>query len=397
MPFAFRERAGFRASNVYVGGGRRADMDYETPQFFRVMQYAARAERDVVDMVSGSPDWGPPETLREGLREYADREADAFAYPPSVGLTPLREGIAERRGVDRSRVLVTNGAGEANHLAMTEAIDRGSGREILLTDPVYPYYAGRANLLDAPTHYLPVDHDGQLDPAVVREAASDETAVIVVNSPNNPTGAVYPAETLAELAAIAEKHDAVLVSDEVYDHFDYTGAFESALAHDSDHVVVTNAFSKSMAVTGLRVGYAVFPPEDGPMSDLLDAARTRHMLSVVAGSHPAQFAVLRALQETPPDYYEDNRALLRERIRTFTDALDAAGADYTTPGGSFYVMARFEGFPGTMANVQRLVDEAGVAGMPGEAFGESRADWFRFALVTPRVEEATNRLATFFE
>ncbi|PSP92803.1 pyridoxal phosphate-dependent aminotransferase, partial [Halobacteriales archaeon QH_8_68_33] len=370
---------------------------YETPQFFRVMQYAARAERDVVDMVSGSPDWGPPETLREGLREYADREADAFAYPPSVGLTPLRKGIAERRGVDRSRVLVTNGAGEANHLAMTEAIDRGSGREILLTDPVYPYYAGRANLLDAPTRYLPVDHDGQLDPAVVREAASDETAVIVVNSPNNPTGAVYPEGTLAELAAIAEKHDAVLLSDEVYDHFDYTGTFESALAHESDHVVVTNAFSKSMAITGLRVGYAVFPPEDGPTGLLLDAARTRHMLSVVTGSRPAQFAVLRALREAPPEYYEDNRALLRERIRTFTDALDAAGADYTTPGGSFYVMARFGDFPGTMANVQRLIDEAGVAGMPGEAFGESRADWFRFALVTPRVEEAANRLAAFFE
>ena len=104
-------------------------MDYETPQFFRVMQYAARAERDVVDMVSGSPDWEPPETLREGLREYADREADAFAYPPSVGLTPLREGIAERRGVDRSRVLVTNGAGEANHLAQGRDADARRVRE----------------------------------------------------------------------------------------------------------------------------------------------------------------------------------------------------------------------------------------------------------------------------
>jgi len=371
-------------------------MDYETPQFFRVMQYAARADRDVVDMVSGSPDWGPPEALRDGLREYADRDAEAFAYPPSVGLTPLREEIAERRGVDCSRVIVTNGAGEANHLAMTEAIRRGSGREILLTDPVYPYYAGRANLLDAPTQFLPVEADGQLDPSVVREAASDETAVIVVNSPNNPTGAVYPPETVAELVDIAEEYDAVLLSDEVYDHFDYTGGFESALVHDSDHVVVTNAFSKSMAVTGLRVGYAVFPREDGPLGDLVDAARTRHMLSVVTGSRPAQFAVLRALEETAPDYYEDNRRLLRERIDAFTDALDAAGAEYTTPQGSFYVMARFEGFPGTMANVERLVDEAGVAGMPGAAFGESRSDWFRFAMVTPRVEAAADRLAAFF-
>jgi aspartate/methionine/tyrosine aminotransferase len=183
----------------------------------------------------------------------------------------------------------------------------------------------------------------------------------------------------------------------VYDHFDYTGGFESALTHDSAHVVVTNAFSKSMAVTGLRVGYAVFPPEDGPLGDLVDAARTRHMLAVVTGSRPAQFAVLRALRETPPEYYEDNRALLRERIATFTDALDAAGAEYTTPQGSFYVMARFEGFPGTMDNVECLIDEAGVAGMPGAAFGESRTDWLRFAMVTPRVEAAADRLTDFFD
>ncbi|MFB6139688.1 MAG: pyridoxal phosphate-dependent aminotransferase [Halosimplex sp.] len=409
-------------------------MDYETPQFFRVMQYAARADRDVVDMVSGNPDWEPPEALREGLREYADGDVSDFQYPPSVGLTELRTEIAERRGVDRSRVLVTNGAGEANHLAMTGALeregrrspdrssserageshepgervddpradgdesrDRGTGSEVILTDPVYPYYAGRATLLDADATYVPADETGRLDPADVRRVASDDTAAIVVNSPNNPTGAVYPPETVEALVAVAEANDAVLVSDEVYDHYDYTGAFESALATGSDHVVATNSFSKSMAITGFRVGYAVFPPEDGPLGDLVERARTRHMIQNVTGSRPAQAAVLRALRETPPEYYERNRERLRERIDRFTDALDAAGADYTTPGGSFYVMARFEGFPGTMANVERLIDEAGVAGMPGEAFGESRAEWLRFALVTPRVDEAVERLVDFFE
>jgi aspartate/methionine/tyrosine aminotransferase len=371
-------------------------MDYETPQFFRVMQYAARADRDVVDMVSGSPDWAPPDALRDGLCEYAGADPEEFSYPPSVGLTPLRDEIGERRGVDRSRVLVTNGAGEANHLATTAALGRNAGSEVVLTDPVYPYYAGRVNLLDARTTYVPVDGTGQLDPTDVRDAASAETAVIVVNSPNNPTGAVYPSGTTRELVAVAHEHDAVLVCDEVYDHFDYTGEFESALAHDSDHVVVTNAVSKSMAITGFRVGYGVFPPEDGPVGELLPAARTRHMLTNVAGSRPAQYAVLRALRETPPEYYERNRERVRERVAAFTGALDAVGADYTTPGGAFYVMARFDGFPGTMDNVERLVDEAGVAGMPGEAFGESRADWVRFALVTPRVEEAAERLEAFF-
>ena len=293
--------------------------------------------------------------------------------------------------VDESQVVVTNGAGEANYLAMARALERDAGSDVLLTDPVYPYYPGKTTMLGGNQRFVETAADGQLDPADVRAAASDETAAIVVNTPNNPTGAVYPAETVEELVAIAEEYDAVLVSDEVYDHYDLSGTFASALRVDSDRRIVTNAFSKSMAITGFRVGYAVFPPE------LVENAKSRHMLVNVAGSRPAQYAVLRALRETGPEYYERNRELLRERVNAFTDALEAAGAEYTRPDGAFYVMARFEGFPGTLENVERLIDEAGVAGMPGEAFGRSREAWLRFALVTPRVEAAAERLAAYFE
>ena len=368
-------------------------MDYETPQFFRVMQYASRADRDVVDMVSGSPDWEPPGALRTGLADYAEADADEFQYPPSVGLTELREEIADRRGLDREQLVITNGAGEANHLAMAGGLELFPGEEILLTDPVYPYYAGRANFLDAELRFAPVGPDGRLDPETVRERASPETAVIVINSPNNPLGVTYGEETIAELVAIAEAVDAVLVSDEVYDHFDYSGRFSSALSVDSTHRVVTNSFSKSMAITGFRVGYAVFPGE----SELLENARTRHMLTTVTGSRPAQAAVLHALEETDPSYYEEVRAQLQVRIDRFTDALSAAGAEYVEPEGAFYVMARFPEFPGTFENVERLIDEAGVAGMPGEAFGHSYEEWIRFALVSPRVETAADRLAGYFD
>jgi aspartate/methionine/tyrosine aminotransferase len=365
-------------------------MDYEKPLFFRVMQYAAGADRDVIDMVSGNPDWEPPEALREGLREYADLAVEEFQYPPSDGLPDLREEIAARRSVPLESVIVTNGAGEANYLAMAEALDRGAGSELLLTDPVYPYYPGKTQMLGGEPVYVPVGEDGRLDPAAVREHASEDTAGIVVNSPNNPTGAVYGEETVRELVAIAEEYDAILVSDEVYDHFDHSGRFTSALSVDSPHRTITGSFSKSMAITGFRVGYAVLPP------DLAEGARTRHMLVNVTGSRPAQYAVLTALRGTGPDYYERNRATVAERLDAFTDALAAAGASYTRPDGAFYVLARFEGFPGTMGNVERLIDEAGVAGMPGDAFGSSKEEWIRFALVTPRAEEAAERLAAYF-
>ncbi|MFT4945789.1 MAG: aspartate aminotransferase [Natronomonas sp.] len=372
-------------------------MDYETPQFFRVMQYAQRADRDVVDMVSGNPDWEPPQALREGLRAYADGAPGEFQYPASVGLRELREEIATRRGVGIEQVIITNGAGEANHLAMAESLEHMSGSEILLVDPVYPYYAGRAAMLDAEMGFVPVTDRGDVDPADVRERISDETAAVVVNSPNNPLGVTYDTDTVHGLVGIAQDHDAMLLSDEVYDHFDYSGRFESALAVDSEHRVVTNSFSKSMAITGFRVGYAVFPHPEGANGDLIEGARSRHMLTNVTSSRPAQAAVLHALRETDPSYYERNRDLLRERIDAFTDALDAAGAAYTEPEGAFYVMARFPDFDGTMDNVERLIDEAGVAGMPGEAFSDARSEWIRFALVTPRVEEAADRMAAFFD
>jgi aspartate/methionine/tyrosine aminotransferase len=365
-------------------------MEYEEPKFFHVMEYAAAADGDVIDMVSGNPDWEPPTALREALREYADLPPDAFQYPPSAGLKELREAIAERRNVDVDRVVITNGTGEANYLAMARAFERDAGNEALLMDPVYPYYPGKVQLLGGEPTLVPTTRDGGLDVSAVREAASEETALIALNTPNNPTGAIYDRDAIREVVAIAEAVDALVLVDEVYDHFDLTESFESALTLDSDRVIVTSGFSKSMAITGFRVGYALLPDEH------VFKAKARHMLVNVAGPRPSQYAVHHALAETSPEYYTEVRELLTERVDAFTSALDAAGAEYSRPEGGFYVLARFEDFPGSMANVKRLIDEAGVAGMPGDAFGTARGDWIRFALVTPRAVEAAERLADYF-
>jgi aspartate/methionine/tyrosine aminotransferase len=383
-------------------------MSYDEPLFQRVLRYAAEADRDVVRMVSGNPDWDPPEALRTGLRAYADADVDDFQYPPTSGLRALREEIAARRGVDSGRVLVTNGAGEANYLAMAGAFERADAGpvpgdstdggsdpdapEVLLTDPVYPYYPARTRLLGGRPRRIPVEADGTPDVDAFRVAAGPDTVAIVINTPNNPLGTVYDRETVAALATVAHEVDALLIVDEVYDHFDLEGQFASALTLEAadEGIVVTSAFSKSMAITGFRVGYAVVPEE------LVAAARRRHMLVNVTASRPPQAAVLRALRETPPEYYEATRETLRGRVDSFCASLSAVGATFTRPEGAFYVMARFEGFPGTLANAERLIDEAGVAAMPGEAFGEARADWLRFALVSPRTDEAAARLGAYF-
>ncbi|MFB6103701.1 MAG: pyridoxal phosphate-dependent aminotransferase [Halobacteriaceae archaeon] len=361
-------------------------MEYDEPAFFEVLRYAARVDRATIDMVSGNPDWDPPTALREGLHAYADADATDFQYPASAGVRGLRETIADRRNVDRDNVVVTNGAGEANYLATARALERGRGTEVVMTDPVYPYYPGRVSMLGGDQVFVPVDDDGHLDPDDVADVVSADTAAIIVNTPNNPTGAVYEAATMAALGDLAAANDAVLISDETYDHFDYSGRFTSALSIDATDRIVTTSFSKSMAITGFRVGYGIFPDAD------VDAVKTRHMLTNVAGSRPAQAAVHAALTETGPTYYTQTRTMLEERIDAFTDALDDAGAEYSRPEGAFYVMARLPGVDGTMNSVKRLIDETGVAGMPGDAFGTARADWVRFALVTPQVTEAADRL-----
>ncbi len=354
------------------------------------MQYAAAADGDVIDMVSGNPDWEPPEAIRTGLTQYAERDAADFQYPPSDGLAALREEIAARRNVAVDRVIITNGTGEANYLAMARAFDDSRGDEVVLIDPVYPYYLGKTELLGGTPRLVATDDDGRLAAEKTCEAIGEDTALVVLNTPNNPTGAVYDLESIRTVVECAAAHDALVVVDEVYDHFDFSGRFESALTLDAGNVIVTSGVSKSMAITGFRVGYAVFPPA------LIEAAKTRHMLVNVATSRPAQRAVLTAYRETDPGYYAAARDRLESRIDSFTAALDEAGAAYTTPDGAFYVLARFDDFPGTMANVKTLIDEIGVAGMPGATFGTARTDWIRFALVTPRVDEAAERLAAYF-
>ena len=365
-------------------------MEYQEPKFFQVMKYAEAASGDVIDMVSGNPDWSPPAGVVAGLREYADSDPEGFQYPPSDGLLALRQEIADRRNVSVDRVIITHGAGEANYLAMAAALEHTVGSEILLLDPVYPYYVGKANMLGADPRLVPTHPNGDPDIDAIRSAAGDETAAIIINTPNNPTGAVYDAETIRAVAAIAAESDAMLISDEVYDHFDHSAQFTSALSLEFDRKIVTNSFSKSMAITGFRVGYGIFPPEVG------DAARARHMLVTVAGSRPAQYAVLTGLRRTGPDYYRVNRERLQSRIETFTDRLETIGATYTHPDGGFYVMATFPDAPGSMDTVRTLIDECGVAGMPGDTFGSARSDWLRFALVTPRVQAAADRLVDHF-
>jgi aspartate/methionine/tyrosine aminotransferase len=363
------------------------------PTIVDVQRWAARADRDVIGMVSGQPDWDPPEALRDGLREAAGAAADEFQYPPPRGIAPLREALAASHGpgADPDRLTVTCGTVEANQLTTALAFERDAGDVALVPDPAYPYYAARVRMLGGELRRVPVGEDGRLDPERLRAAADDDVGLVVLNSPNNPTGAVYPPETVRAAVGIAEAHDAVCLSDEVYGRLDRSGRFASALAVDSEHAVVTGSVSKSMAATGLRIGYAVVPDRWEP------ATTMRHVLTAISASRPAQVATLRALESTDDAYYRAVRERLDDRAERMVAGLEAVGADYVDPEGAMYVFARLPGVPGTPGNTRRLVEEGGVAAMPGAAFGSALDDWLRFSLTTPRVDAAVDRIRSFVE
>lgn len=361
-------------------------VDEDPPTFEDVLRLAARVDHDVVTMVNGAPDWEPPKALRDGLREAAGGEPSDFQYTPVRGLRSLRETIAERRDVPEESIVVTAGATEANHLAMARALSRDAGRKIIIADPYYPYYVRRTRLLGGRPVTVPVASDGTLDPETVRQAAGSETAAIIVNTPNNPTGSVYPRSTLEALVQLAENRDALFISDETYGHVDLSGSFVSAQTVESDNRIVTTSVSKSLAATGIRIGYLIAPP------DQREALVNRHELTTITANRPGQVAVQQALSATGPAYYKSVRDRLRDRRDTFTDALADLGAEFTTPDMGFYVLARLPGLPGTAETVRELIESVGVAAMPGAAFGSARANWLRFALVTPRVETAAARL-----
>jgi len=272
-------------------------------------------------------------------------------------------------------------------------LDATAGDVVLVPDPAYPYYGNRVRLLGGSVRRISLGPPGVLDRDALADV-DDSVAAVAINTPNNPTGAVYDAATMAGVAEAAERVDAHLISDEVYAPFDRSGWFTSARTVTQDSVLV-GGFSKSLAVTGLRVGYGVFPPA------LLETARRYHRLCTLTASRPAQSAVLATLESLNDgqelhDLVSDHRDRLAERTGTLREALAVGGAGVVAPDGGFYVLADLPDVPGTVDGVRTLIDRAGVAAMPGSVFGETTAGHVRFSLVSPRVETAARRLQEWF-
>jgi len=347
-----------------------------------VMDLAWSLPGPVIGLHVGEPSFPTPAHVLEGARRALDE--GETRYVSNAGIPPLRAAIAakvgERNGLRAAaeNVVVTTGGMGALYAAL--GATTRTDDEVLVPDPGWPNFAMAVQLLQAkPVGYPLLPEHGFL-PRIedVEAAVTDRTRAIVVNFPSNPLGAVLPAALAEQLCRLADEHDLWLISDECYDEITFGGEHVSPGRWDEqERVLSCFSFSKTYAMTGMRVGYLVAPEA------LAETGAKMQEPLIACVNAPAQFAALAAL-EGPQDVVAEMRDAYRERRDAAAAQLDRDGVGYLLPQGAFYlwvdVRDRCDG--DVKAWSLELLRERGVAVAPGTTFGAGGEGWIRVSLAT---------------
>ena len=372
------------------------------PTIFAEMS-ALAAHTGAINLGQGFPDEDGPAEVLEAAREAIANGVNQ--YPPGRGIRSLLQAVAQHQKrfygleLDPDRdVLVTAGATEAIAAALLALTD-GPDDEVVVFEPYYDSYAACVALAGARLVTVPLrGEDFQPDLDELARAVSDRTRVILVNDPHNPTGAVFSAEVRSEIVRLADRHDAIIVTDEVYEHlvFDAPHVPIATLPGAWDRTLTISSGGKTFSTTGWKIGWATGP------SDLIDAVlAVKQFLTYVNGA-PFQPAIALGLA-LPDAFFAGVAATLREKRDVLGAGLREAGFGVRTPAGSYFTVADAAPLGATDADefCRRLPERAGVVAIPLTAFAtpEHRGDYatlVRFAACKrfDVLEEAASRLAS---
>ncbi|MFB6081729.1 MAG: pyridoxal phosphate-dependent aminotransferase [Halanaeroarchaeum sp.] len=361
---------------------------------FSAMDVLERAsEREgVVHMEVGEPDIEPPAAATEAA--IASLRAGNVDYTASRGKPELRLAIAdyyERTygvDVDPDRIVVTPGSSPALLVSMLAVVDPGD--EVVLTDPYYAPYPNFVRQAEGRVSTVPLDPAENFEPSpeAFERVVSDETAAMLLNSPQNPTGAVMSGKTIEALVDLAERTDTYVVSDEIYHGLAYDETEHSVLEY-TDEAFVLDGVSKRYGMTGWRLGWVVAPPEEVEAFN-----RLVQNLLICAPNFVQDGA--RAAIETEPSWLEGVRETYRERRDLLLEAARRWGLDLGyAPAGAYYLLLDVGDLPGDAFDIADLfLEEAGVAMTPGPDFGSMAADTLRasYATSTADIRTAIDRL-----
>ncbi len=360
-----------------------------------IMDLSARIP-DAIHLEVGQPDFRTPRHIIEAAHQAA---LDGYTgYTPNAGLDSLREACAEKaqreNGLtcDASNVLVTVGSEGAVASAFVALVDAGD--EVLVPDPGWTNYAMLTHAREAtPVAYPLREEDGFVpDPDTVAGLVTPRTKMLVINTPANPTGAVYPAATVAALVDVARQHDLYVLSDEAYEKLAFGVDHVSPARYDDDGRVVTAfSFSKSYAMTGWRVGYAVASER---IARLMIQLQEPYYSCAPSVSQKAAEAALAG----PQDALHDMVSAYAQRQRIVLDTLAPDGYVTYTPQGAFYVLVNIRSTGmGSYDFAKACLAEKHVAVAPGATFGAGADGWIRISTATSTedVREGSMRVRDF--
>lgn len=345
--------------------------------------------KDVVDLSVGEPDFPTPENIIEAGQDAMD--AGHTGYTTSAGILKLRESIADKLaddGLDHGpeNIIVTPGAKQALYEIVQALI--GDGDEVALLDPAWVSYEAMVKMAGGDLARVDLSaHDFQLEPALddLGDAVSDDTELLIVNSPSNPTGAVYSDAALEGVRDLAVEHDITVISDEIYKEITYGVEPTSlgTLEGMADRTITVNGFSKAYSMTGWRLGYFAGPEE------LVDQAGKLHSHSVSSAVNFVQHAGLEALENTDEAVVEMTEAF-EQRRDLVVELLEDEGVDVAVPEGAFYMMLPVD--QDDQAWCEGAIEDAHVATVPGSAFGTPGYARISYAASEERLREGIGRL-----
>ncbi len=345
---------------------------------------------DVVDLSVGEPDFDTPENIVRAGRE--SMEAGDHGYTASAGIPELREAISASFAEDGleyepDQITVTPGAKQALFEIVLATVDAGD--EVVLLDPAWVSYEAMVRVAGGtPVRVNLAPHAFQLEPALeeLRAAVSDATQLLVLNSPSNPSGAVFSREALEGVRDLAVEHDVTVVADEIYREITYVDDYPSlgTLEGMRDRTITVNGFSKAYAMTGWRLGYY------GGPADLIAQAGKLHSHSVSCATNFVQHAGVEALRNTD-DAVEEMVGAFEARRDLLVDLLADHGVDVPAPRGAFYLMLPVA--EDDQSWCEDALEDAHVATVPGNAFGTPGYARVSYANSQERLREAVERLA----
>ncbi|GAB2568615.1 aminotransferase [Gracilibacillus alcaliphilus] len=353
---------------------------------------------NVISLGVGEPDFVTPWNVIEA--SYHSLEQGYTAYTANAGLIELREEISHYLQETFSlhyhpetQILVTVGASQAIDLSLRAILN--PGEEVIVVEPCFVSYGPAVSLAGG----VPVsvsatpENEFKITPEQIEAAITPRTKAIILCSPNNPTGAVLSKKDLEGIAEVVQRHNLMVLSDEIYAELAYDEIASSiAVLEGMDkHTIVISGFSKSFAMTGWRLGYVAAPAE-------LIAAMTKiHQYTIMSAPTMAQHGALEALRNGNDSVIE-MRESYRQRRNFVVKALNEMGLTCHLPGGAFYVFPSIKA-TGMLSEefAQRLLEEQRVAVVPGHVFGESGEGYIRcsYAASIKQLKEAMDRLARF--